>query len=99
MTSLLAFHAIAAARGDGLRPELRALLMRTAADPWSDLVPRYDGMMQSGPNPSSTKRDGSACANPDPTRNDEGDAVAKARACKTDFYQRNQADLAGPALT
>jgi hypothetical protein len=51
MTSFLSFHAAAAVRGDGLRPELLALLVR--ADSRSDLMPRPDGMIQSGSDPVS----------------------------------------------
>ena len=43
------FDAIAALRGDGLRPELRALLDRTAANRSTELFVRADGMLQSGP--------------------------------------------------
>lgn len=43
------FDAIAALRGDGLRPELRALLDRVAIEPRSELSVRSDGMLQSGP--------------------------------------------------
>jgi hypothetical protein len=53
MTSFLKFHAFATTRGDGLRPELRALFERTAAAPRSELTVRDDGMIQSGPNPVS----------------------------------------------
>lgn len=53
MTSFLNFHAFAAARGDGLRPELRLLLERAATNPFSDVAIRHDGMLQSGPNPAS----------------------------------------------
>jgi hypothetical protein len=45
------FHAIAALRGDGLRPELQALFDRMATDPRSELFTRDDGMVQAGPNP------------------------------------------------
>jgi hypothetical protein len=56
MTSLVNFHALAAARGDGLRPELRALLERAAAvPPRSVLTVRSDGMVQSGPDPMSAE--------------------------------------------
>src|SRR5260221_6822615 len=51
MTSFLNFHALAAPRGDGLRPELRALFERVAAAPCSELTVRNDGMIQSGPDP------------------------------------------------
>jgi hypothetical protein len=53
MMSFLKFHAFATTRGDGLRPELRALFERTAAAPRSELTVRNDGMIQSGPNPVS----------------------------------------------
>src|SRR5882757_237959 len=53
MTSFLNFHAFATTRGDGLRPELRALFERIAANPRSDLTVRNEGMIQSGPNPVS----------------------------------------------
>jgi hypothetical protein len=53
MTSFLKFHAFATTRGDGLRPELRALFERTAAALRSELTVREDGMIQSGPNPVS----------------------------------------------
>ncbi|QPF85938.1 hypothetical protein IC762_06430 [Bradyrhizobium genosp. L] len=45
------FDAIAALRGEGLRPELRALLDRVAAEPRDELFRRGDGMLQSGPDP------------------------------------------------
>jgi hypothetical protein len=52
MTSFLNFHAFAAARGDGLRPELRLLFERAATAPFSDVFIRHDGMLQSGPDPA-----------------------------------------------
>ena len=55
MTSFLNFHALAATRGDGLRPELRALFERVAAAPRSELTVRNDGMIQSGPDPISAE--------------------------------------------
>lgn len=55
MTSLLNFHGLAATRGDGLRPELRALFERIASAPHCELAARADGMIQSGPDPLSTK--------------------------------------------
>jgi hypothetical protein len=47
------FHSIAALCGDGLRPELKALIDRLAVDPRSELFVRPDGMTQSGPGPVS----------------------------------------------
>jgi hypothetical protein len=55
MKPLLIFHAVAAARGDGLRPELLAALARTAALPHSGMTVRSDGMVQSGPDPASNQ--------------------------------------------
>ena len=53
MTAFLNFHAFAAARGEGLHPELRQLLERAATSPVSDVAIRYDGLLQSGPDPAS----------------------------------------------
>jgi hypothetical protein len=53
MTTFLNFHAFAAARGEGLHPELRLLFERAATSPVSDLVIRHDGLLQSGPDPAS----------------------------------------------
>jgi len=55
MTSFPNFHAFAATRGNGLRPELRALFERLAAAPRSELTLRNDGMIQSGPDPISAE--------------------------------------------
>ena len=55
MTSILNFHAFAATRGEGLRPELRALFERVAATPRSELTAITDGMIQSGPDPVSAE--------------------------------------------
>jgi hypothetical protein len=51
MTSFMNFDAAAAERGDGLRPELLALL--AGATPCFDLTVRSDGMIQSDPDPAS----------------------------------------------
>lgn len=51
MTSFLSLHAAAAARGDGLRPELLALV--AGAAPRAELASRSDGMIQSGPDPAA----------------------------------------------
>ncbi|MBU6464684.1 MAG: hypothetical protein KGL35_28020 [Bradyrhizobium sp.] len=45
------FHSIAVLRGEGLRPEMQALLDRLTIDPHFDLFVRNDGMVQSGPDP------------------------------------------------
>jgi hypothetical protein len=82
---LLNFHAIAAARGDGLRPELRALLERAAADPWSYLVPRNDGMAQSGPNPGSAGHDRVDRVNPAPAPSDGGHPSTEAACAQNRF--------------
>jgi hypothetical protein len=53
MTNFLNFHALAAARGEGLHPELRLLFERAATFPASDVAIRRDGLLQSGPDPAS----------------------------------------------
>jgi hypothetical protein len=53
MTSFLNFDAFAATRGEGLRPELRALFERVSTAPRCALTVRNDGMVQSGPDPIS----------------------------------------------
>ncbi len=53
MTTFLNFHVFAAARGEGLHPELRLLFERAATSPVSDVAIRHDGLLQSGPNPAS----------------------------------------------
>jgi hypothetical protein len=50
MTSFLSLHAAAAARGDGLRPELLALVAGIAHH--SGPTPRSDGMIQAGSDPA-----------------------------------------------
>ena len=55
MTSFLSLHAAAQARGDGLRPELLALVAGLA--PHTDPMPRPDGMIQSGPDPKTSASD------------------------------------------
>lgn len=52
MTSFLNLMKIAAARGDGLHPKLRALFEGTVS---SSMVTRNDGMIQSGPDPRTEK--------------------------------------------
>jgi hypothetical protein len=52
MKTFLDFDTAAAARGEGLRPELRSLFERAATSPFSDLAKRR-GMLQSGPDPVS----------------------------------------------
>jgi hypothetical protein len=71
MTSLLSFHAAAAARGDGLRPEILAALARSAASPHSNPTMRSDGLIQSGPDPASgqvTKKSAEVVPFPRPKR-------------------------------
>jgi hypothetical protein len=61
MPSFLSLHALAAKRGDGLRPDLLALLERAATAP-SGEVTRADGMVQSGPDPVSGRPPPSSAA-------------------------------------
>jgi hypothetical protein len=49
MCSFHQFSAFAASRGEGLRPELRALIERAAASPFSEVSLRHDGLVQAGP--------------------------------------------------
>jgi hypothetical protein len=53
MTSFHQFSVLAASRGEGLHPKLRALLERRAASPFSEVSMRRDGMIQAGPSPDS----------------------------------------------
>jgi hypothetical protein len=53
MTAFLNFHALAAARGEGLDPKLRLLFERAARSPGSEVTVRHDGFLQSGPDPAS----------------------------------------------
>jgi hypothetical protein len=53
MVNFLNFHVFAAARGEGLHPELRLLFERAATSPVSDVAIRRDGLLQSGPDPAS----------------------------------------------
>ena len=53
MTAFLNFHAIAAARGEGLDPKLRLLFERASTSPASEVAVRHDGFLQSGPDPAS----------------------------------------------
>jgi hypothetical protein len=53
MTSFHQVSVLAAFRGEGLHPKLRALLERAAASPFSEVTMRHDGLIQAGPNPDS----------------------------------------------
>jgi hypothetical protein len=53
MTAFLNFHALAAARGEGLHPKLRLLFERAATSPASEVAVRHDGFLQSGLDPDS----------------------------------------------
>jgi hypothetical protein len=55
MTSILDFHPLAATRGEGLRPEFRALFESVVDAPRSELTARNDGVIQSGPEPVSAQ--------------------------------------------
>lgn len=55
MPPFLGLDAFASTRGEGLRPELRALFERLATAPNCDATVRVDGMVQAGPDPASTK--------------------------------------------
>jgi len=53
MTSFHQFSTFAASRGEGLHPQLRSLLERAAASPFSEVSMRHDGLAQAGPSPNS----------------------------------------------
>jgi hypothetical protein len=53
LTDLHQFSVFAASRGEGLHPELRALLERAAVSPFSEVSIRHDGLIQAGPSPDS----------------------------------------------
>jgi hypothetical protein len=55
MSLFLNLHAIAAKRGDGLRPELRALFERLTTSPGDHGTARSNGGVQSGPDPATSK--------------------------------------------
>ena len=54
MMSFLSFHAAAVARGDGLRPELLALLVDVPAASHPELTLTHESMVQSRPDREST---------------------------------------------
>jgi hypothetical protein len=53
MISLGQFNVFAASRGEGLHPKLQALLERSAASPFAEVLMRRDGLSQAGPSPAS----------------------------------------------
>ena len=53
MTFFHQFSVFAASRGEGLHPNLRALVERATASPFSEVSIRSDGMIQAGPSPDS----------------------------------------------
>jgi hypothetical protein len=55
MMTFLSFHAAAAARGDGLHPELLALLAGVPAASHAEPALRHDGMSRSRPDPKATE--------------------------------------------
>jgi hypothetical protein len=55
MMSFLGFHELAAARGDGLHPQLLVLFERLARGQPCEIRLRADGMLQAGPDPAGTE--------------------------------------------
>lgn len=53
--SFLGLHELAAARGDGLRPQLRALFEQLAKGEPCEMGFRADGLLQAGPDPVGAK--------------------------------------------
>jgi hypothetical protein len=64
----LSLHALAAKRGDGLHPELRALFERLATAPHSEVTARSEAVVQSGPDPMPRKRQGGKIQTETPPR-------------------------------
>ena len=53
--SFLGLHELAAVRGDGLHPKLRALFERLAKGESCEIGFRADGMLQAGPDPANAQ--------------------------------------------
>jgi len=53
MTVFHQFNVLAASRGEGLHPKLRALLVRAATSPLSEVSVRHNDLIQAGPSPDS----------------------------------------------
>jgi hypothetical protein len=86
MPPFLSLDAFAAMRGEGLRPELRALFERLAAAPSHDATVRSDGMVQSGPDPASAKATLSQTP-PRPKSNADSVTALPARTTRGQNYQ------------
>lgn len=89
MPPFLSLDAVAAKRGDGLRPELRALFERLATAPGHDAPVRSDGMVQSGPDPASAK---AALSQTSPRRKSNPDS-ATALPARAASGQNHQAEI------
>jgi hypothetical protein len=81
MPPFLSLDAVAAKRGEGLRPELRALFERIAIAPSYDATVRSDGMVQSGPDPAPTKTTPSQTPPPRKSNSDSATAQLARAAC------------------
>jgi hypothetical protein len=88
MPPFLSLDAVAAKRGEGLRPELRALFERLATTPSYDANVRSDGMVQSGPDPASTK----ATPSQTPPRRKSNADSATAQSARAICRENHQAD-------
>ena len=89
MPPFLSFDAVAAKRGEGLRPELRALFERLATAPSYDVTVRSDGTVQSGPDPAPTK----ATPLQTPPRRQSNADSAPAQSARAACGENHQADI------
>jgi hypothetical protein len=85
----LSLDAFASKRGEGLRPELRALFERLATAPGCDATVRSDGMIQSGPDPASAK----STLSQTPARRGSNAGSAAALSARAACGQDHQAEI------
>jgi hypothetical protein len=89
MPPFLSFDAVAAKRGEGLRPELRALFERLAIARSYDVTVRSDGMVQSGPDPAPTN----VTPSQTPPRRKSNAESATAQSTRAACGENHQADI------
>jgi hypothetical protein len=89
MPPFLSLDAVAAKRGEGLRPELRALFEHLATAPSYDATVRSDGMVQSGADPAPTKTTPSQT----PPRRKSNSDSATAQSARAACGENHQADI------
>jgi hypothetical protein len=87
MPPFLSLDAVAAKRGEGLRPELRALFERLATAPSYDVTVRSDGMVQSGRDPTPTKTTFSQTPLRRKSNSDSATTLSARAACGDENHQ------------